>query len=138
MATLIESSPSLPAGHATHPSNAGNLIRTNQWGIDNLLSGFIIQDVQITSERITDTTQDQKGAVVSQLDYDEHFTMTMTVIGGDGSEDGTVGGITLGDTTFTWAGKNWKVNGLQYTGNYADKKRYQITAERWAQFPTNS
>lgn len=55
MATFIESVPSLGT-NGTKPSDAGNLIRTNQWGIDSTLSGYIIQDVQITSERISDPT----------------------------------------------------------------------------------
>ena len=133
MATFIQSEPSVNG--TTVPTNAGELIRTSQWGIDATLSGFIIQDVSINEERITDTTQDQKGAVVSQLDYDEHWTMSMNVIGGDGSEDGSVGGIQAGDITFTWAGHKWKVNGVQYQGNYQDKKKYTITAERWTNFP---
>lgn len=136
MATKIETDPSLRNGPL--PDDAGDIIRTAQWGIDNTLSGFIIQDAAIQSERITDTTQDQKGAVVSQLDYDEHFTLTLNVIGGDGSEDGTVDGIELGDIDFTWAGKKWKVNGVQYQGNYQDKKKYTITAERWTHFPATT
>lgn len=133
MATFIQSEPSVNG--VTLPANAGDLIRTSQWGIDSTLSGYIIQDVQITSERISDTTQDQKGATVSILDYDEHFTGTMTVIGGNGSEDGTIQGIQMGDIAFEWAGKKWKVTGVQYTGNYADKKRYQISFERFTNFP---
>ena len=136
MATFIQSEPSVNG--TTKPTDAGTLIRTSQWGIDATLSGFIIQDVQITEERITDTTQDQKGAVVSQLDYDQHWTMEMTVIGGDGSEDGSVGSVQAGDTAFTWAGHKWKITNVQYTGNYADKKRYRISAERWTNFPTQS
>lgn len=133
MATFIQSEPSVNG--TTKPTDAGSLIRTAQWGIDATLSGFIIQDVQITEERVTDTTQDQKGAVVSQLDYDQHWTMEMTVIGGDGSETGAVGGIVPGDTDFTWAGEKWKVTSVEYTGNYAEKKRYRISAERWTNFP---
>lgn len=136
MATFIQSEPSVNG--TTKPTDAGTLIRTSQWGIDATLSGFIIQDVQITEERVTDTTQDQKGAVVSQLDYDQHWTMEMTVIGGDGSEDGSVGSVQAGDTAFTWAGHKWKITNVQYTGNYADKKRYRISAERWTNFPTQS
>lgn len=136
MATFIQSEPSVNG--TTKPADAGTLIRTSQWGIDATLSGFIIQDVQITEERITDTTQDQKGAVVSQLDYDQHWTMEMTVIGGDGSEDGSVGSVQAGDTAFTWAGHKWKITNVQYTGNYADKKRYRISAERWTNFPKQS
>ena len=133
MATFIQSEPSVNG--TTHPTNAGSLIRGSQWGIDATLSGFIIQDVSINEERVTDTTQDQKGAVVSQLDYDQHWTMSMNVIGGDGSENGSVGSISAGDIDFTWAGHKWKVTGVQYQGNYADKKKYTINAERWTNFP---
>ena len=62
----------------------------------------------------------------------------MTVIGGDGSEDGSVGGIVAGDTTFEWAGKKWKVNGVTYSGTYNDKKKYSVTFERWKNFPAQS
>ena len=127
---FIQSEPSVNG--TTHPTNAGSLIRGSQWGIDAILSGFIIQDVSINEER---TTQDQKGAVVSQLDYDQHWTMSMNVIGGDGSENGSVGSISAGDIDFTWAGHKWKVTGVQYQGNYADKKKYTINAERWTNFP---
>lgn len=136
MATFIQSEPSVNG--TTKPTDAGSLIRTSQWGIDATLSGFIIQDVSIAEERITDTTQDQKGAVVSQLDYDKHWTGSMTVIGGDGSEDGSVGDIVAGDTAFTWAGHKWKVTNVTYQGNYADKKKYSVSFERWENFPSQT
>ena len=63
MATFIQSEPSVNG--VTLPANAGTLIRTAQWGIDSALSGYIIQDVQINHSRLTDDTQDQKGALVS-------------------------------------------------------------------------
>lgn len=56
MATFIQSEPSVNG--TTKPTDAGSLIRTSQWGIDSTLSGFIIQDVTISEERITDTTND--------------------------------------------------------------------------------
>ena len=120
---------------ATTPTDAGTLIRDSQWGIDATLSGYIIQDVTINTSRMTDPTQDQKGAVVSELDYDCRWDMTMTVIGGDGTEDpDTLPGIATGDTTFTWNGAKWKVQGVQYTGNFQSKKVYQITAYRYKNF----
>lgn len=133
MADFIQSEPSMNG--TTKPTDAGSLIRGSQWGIDATLSGFIIQDVSISEERITDTTQDQKGAVVSQLDYDQHWTGSMNVIGGDGSENGSVGNIQAGDTTFAWAGHKWKVTNVAYQGNYADKKKYTISFERWTNWP---
>ena len=62
-ATFIQSEPSVNG--VTLPTNAGTLIRGDQWGIDATLSGFIIQDVTINETRVTDDTLDQKGALVS-------------------------------------------------------------------------
>lgn len=131
MATFINSSPSLSGG--TLPTNAGDLIRGNEWGIDNILSGFIIQSEDISEEVITDTTQDQKGAVVSQLDYDKHWTLSLGVIG-----DTDAALPEVGDTAFTYGGSKWKVTNVTYTGSYQDKKRWSIAAERWYNFPAQS
>ena len=136
MATFIESEPSMNG--TTNPANAGTLIRGSQWGIDATLSGFIIQDVQISEERITDDTLDQKGALVSQLDYDSRWNGSMTVIGGDGSEDGSVGGLQVGDTNFEWAGKKWKITNITYQGTYNDKKKYSVTFFRAKNFPAQT
>lgn len=133
MATFIQSEPSVNG--ITLPANAGTLIRTDQWGIDSTLTGFIIQDVSIAEEAITDVTQDQKGAVVSELDYDKRWTGTMTVIGGDGSEDGSVGTLSVGDTSFSWANKTWKIDNITYRGNYQSKKMYDISFHRNVNFP---
>lgn len=133
MATFIQSEPSVNG--TTLPANAGSMIRTDQWGIDSTLTGFIIQDVSIAEEAITDVTQDQKGAVVSELDYDKRWTGTMTVIGGDGSEDGSVGSLSVGDTTFSWASKTWKIDNITYRGNYQSKKMYDISFHRNVNFP---
>lgn len=38
------------------PTTAGQMIRDGQWGIDNTLSGFIVQSEDIVDEVITDTT----------------------------------------------------------------------------------
>ena len=137
MATFIKSDPS-NGTQGTLPTDAGSLIRDAQWGINNGLSGWIIQSESITREAITDTTQDQKGAVVSQLDYDEHFTLTLNMIGGtggsgDGTEDTKLPEV--GDTAFEYAGKKWKVTNVTYNGSYQDKKSYTVTAERWTNFP---
>ena len=139
MATFIKSEPS--TNGTTLPATAGTMIRQAQWGIDNTLSGWIIQSESITKEAITDTTQDQKGAVVSQLDYDYHWTLTLNVIGGTGGAgDGTSDSALpqIGDTTFYYAGAKWKVNNVTYNGSYQEKKSYSINAERWTNFPPQS
>lgn len=136
---FIKSEPS--TNGTTLPGTAGQMIRGPQWGITNTLSGFIVQSEDITKEAITDTTQDQKGAVVSQLDYDYHYTCTLNVIGGTGgggdkSED--EGLPEVGDIDFEYAGHKWKINGVTYNGSYQDKQKFTITMERWTNFPAQS
>ena len=131
MATFIQSEPSVNG--TTRPTNAGELIRGDEWGIDNTLSGFIVQSEDISEERITDTTQDQKGAVVSQLDYDQHWTLNLGIIG-----DTNATLPQAGDTTFEYAGNKWKVQSVAYAGSFQDKKKWTVTAERWTNFPSQS
>ena len=116
------------------PTGAGDIIRKEQYGIDAVLSGYIIQNVSISKSRTSDDTYDQKNALVSQLDVDERWDMSMTVIGGS-DEDATLDGLEVGDITFTWNGKKWKVNSCTYNGTYNDKKSYSITAFRTTNFP---
>lgn len=131
MATFIKSEPSMNG--ATQPANAGSLIRGDEWGIDNTLTGFIVQSEDIAEEVIQDVTQDQKGAVVSELDYDKHWTLTLGLIG-----DTNATLPEVGDTSFTYANAKWKVNSVTYTGAYNDKKKFSVVAERWINFPPQS
>lgn len=133
MATFIRDGATEAQFAPATPTNADTLIRGNEWGIDNTLSGFIIQSEDIAEEVITDTTQDQKGAIVSQLDYDQHWTLTLGVIG-----DTAATLPEVGDTTFEYGGHKWKVLTVTYTGAYNDKKKFSITAERYRLFPAQT
>lgn len=120
------------------PSGSKGQIKEADWGIDNQggsLAGFIIQSEDYTNDLISDTTQDQKGAVVGQLDYDHHYTCTLTVIGGGTPPK-------AGSIDFSWktedgggTAKNWKVQSVTFNGSYNDKKKYTIQLERWDYFP---
>ena len=139
MASYIQSVPSME--NSTLPTNAGSMIRGNQWGIDNLLSNWIIQSEDISRSVITDPTQDQKGALVSELDYDETWSLVLNVIGGTGGEGDLTEDTALpqvGDTTFSYANHKWKVDGVSYQGSFADKKKYTITAHRNKNFPAQT
>ena len=135
MAEFIESNPSM--GETTLPTNAGTLIRTEEWGIDNVLSNCIIQTENITESRMSDVTQDQKGATISILDYDAQWDLNLTVIGDSAKLPitGDSSTFAVGDTTFTYASKKWKVTSVAYTGTYNGKKQYTLTAFRTKHFP---
>ena len=132
MATFIETN---DLGGTTTPTNAGDFIRDAQYGIDATISGYIIQNVQVQKTRVYDETYSQKNSLVSELDTDEQWTASMTVIGGDGNEDATIPGVTVGMTDFVWNGKKWKVRDCTYNGVYNDKKSYSLTLFRSTNFP---
>lgn len=117
------------------PSTAGTLIRKDQYGIDTTITGLIIQNVVITNSRVTDDTYDQKNALVSQLDVDQRWDGQMTVIG-PSDESGSFSEATVGDLTFSYDNKNWKVTGVTFTGAYNDKKTYNVTFFRTVNFPS--
>lgn len=134
MATFIETN-ELTGG--VIPQTAGTIIRKEQYGIDAILEGYIIQNVSISKSRTSDDTYDQKNALVSQLDVDERWDGSMTVIGGS-DEDATLDNIEVGDTTFTWNNKKWKVTNVSYQGTYNDKKSYSVSFFRTTNFPAQS
>lgn len=129
----INSEPSMNG--TTKPTDAGSYVRGPQWGIDATLSGYILQDISIAQEDIADITQDQKGAVVSELTYDTRETLNFTAIGGDGTE-GAPAPLSAGQIDFSFNGKKWKVDSCTYAGNYADKKKYSVAAHRYINFPS--
>lgn len=115
----------------------------SEWGIQSGLGDTIIQSEDITCELVTDQTQDQMGRVVSELDYDKHWTCTLQVIGGsDLSGNYKPGSIisyepkNYGDNlNFPSGNNNWKIRSIAVNGSYNDKKKYTFTLEKWSNFP---
>ena len=139
-ATFRETAEARVAGN-TIPATAGSVINKEQYGIDFLFPGYIVQSATITQSVNEDITQDQKNAIVSRLDLDHIYDATVEVIGGS-TEDGTLsssgGNIEVGDIAYSFAGHNWKVTGVTYNGSFQDKKRYTVTLQRSTNFPPES
>ena len=136
-ATFRETDGARVAGN-TIPATAGSVINKEQYGIDFLFPGYIVQSATITQSVNEDITQDQKNSIVSRLDLDHIYDATVEVIGGS-TEDGTLsssgGNIEVGDIAYNFAGHNWKVTGVTYNGSFQDKKRYTVTLQRSTNFP---
>ena len=139
-ATFRETAEARVAGN-TIPATAGSIITKDQYGIDFLFPGFIVQSATITQSVNEDITQDQKNSIVSRLDLDHIYDATVEVIGGS-TEDGTLsasgGNIEVGDIAYSFAGHNWKVTGVTYNGSFQDKRRYTISLQRSTNFPPES
>ena len=139
-ATFRETSEARVAGN-TIPATAGSIITKDQYGIDFLFPGFIVQSATITQSVNEDITQDQKNSIVSRLDLDHIYEATVEVIGGS-TEDGTLsssgGNIEVGDIAYSFAGHNWKVTGVTYNGSFQDKRRYTVNLQRSTNYPPES
>ena len=139
-ATFRETAEARVAGN-TIPATAGSVINKEQYGIDFLFPGYIVQSATITQSVNEDITQDQKNAIVSRLDLDHIYDATVEVIGGS-TEDGTLsssgGNIEVGDIAYNFAGHNWKVVGITYNGSFQDKKRYTCQLQRSTNYPPES
>ena len=72
MSTYIETGS--VAGTTTPPA-ASTIIRDQQFGIDSVLDGYIIQSMTVSKTRTFDPTYDQKNCLVSELDTDEETTV---------------------------------------------------------------
>lgn len=139
-ATFRETAEARVAGN-TIPATAGSIITKDQYGIDFLFPGFIVQSATITQSVNEDITQDQKNAIVSRLDLDHIYDATVEVIGGS-TEDGTLsasgGNIEVGDIAYNFAGHNWKVVSITYNGSFQDKRRYTCQLQRSTNYPPQS
>lgn len=122
------------SGGSTVPSSIGNIGTKTTWGIQNTIANCIIQSESIQSEDITDDTQDQQGATVSRLTYDKHWTLNLTLL----TDEPSAVIATQGTNDFQYDGKKWFVNSVSYNGSYNGKKSYNIVAERYSQFPSQS
>ena len=139
-ATFRETAEARVAGN-TIPATAGSIITKDQYGIDFLFPGFIVQSATITQSVNEDITQDQKNSIVSRLDLDHIYDATVEVIGGS-TEDGTLsssgGNIEVGDIAYNFAGHAWKVVSVTYNGSFQDKRRYTVQLQRSTNYPPES
>ncbi len=124
------------SGGNTVPSSIGNIGTKTTWGIQNTIANCIIQSESIQSEDITDDTQDQNGATVSRLTYDKHWTLNLTLL----TDEPSAITALQGTDNFAYGTDNgkWFVNSVVYNGSYNGKKSYNITAERYSLFPSQS
>lgn len=133
---------------ALAPTAAGAQYGTDQseWGIQSSFGDSIIQSEDIACELVTDQTQDQMGRVVSELDYDKHWTATIQVIGAaDLADTYAPGGILAYEPSnygtapaIPSDNKNWKIRSVTVNGAYNDKKKYTFVLEKWTNFPAKT
>lgn len=101
------------------------------YGVDNLLTGFIVLNEEITETDIVHQISDQKGAISAEYPYDKRYDLTLTVQG-SGSLPA------CGAVAFSYASAVWKVEKISKPAVYNDTVKYTITAYRYTNFPSQT
>ena len=104
-------------------------------GIQNTLTGFVVESENITPNDVAEQVPDQVGAIADEISYDTRTDLRLTV---RSATTGTTAPATAGSTTFVYAGVKWKVDSVEEAGQYNGLRRWNITAHRFANFPEQS
>lgn len=111
-------------------------------GIVNTLSGFVVESETITETPVQEDTDDQNGARADEQVYDTRVDLRLTVYGASASADinSVVTAMPSGYTgkMITYAKKKYKVDSLEEAGTYNGKRRWNITAHKFDNFPPQS
>ena len=102
-------------------------------GISNTLSGFVVETESITPNDVSEQVPDQVGAIADEISYDTRTDLRLTV---RSATTGTTAPATAGATDFGYAGSNWKVDSVEEAGSYNGLRRWNITAHKYANWPT--
>lgn len=114
------------------------------WGIDGAftdsgLADLIIQNETFSDQPQIDQTFDQKNRLVHELTYDHIKTITLDVIGlGSTAEPAPLqpNAIVHYKKSGASTAETMVVRSCNYAGAYNDKKKWSVTLEQRAQWPT--
>lgn len=119
---------------ATVPSSISGSPR----GIQNTLTGFVVESEEFAPTPVQEDFDDQNGARADERVYDTRRDLTLTVYGASASADISSVLTPLspsGGYTMTYAGQVWKVDIPREAGTYSGRRRWTITAHRYDNFP---
>lgn len=111
-----------------NPSGAGTI--DVKYGVDALLTDYVIQDLTVTEDVNTVQIPDQKGAVAQIKSMQHHWTISFTAIGkGDAPFSGNLGAQQFSlDGTHTYY---YHVNSCERRATYNDTQKWAVTMEAW-------
>lgn len=118
-----------------------NSISGSPRGITNTLSGFVIESETITETPVQEDFDDQTGARADEQVYDTRYDLRLTVYGASASAAITsvVQPFSSSDTKqgkkIVYASKNWKVDNCEEAGTYNGRRRWNISAHRFNNYP---
>ena len=114
-------------------------IKGSPRGIQNTLSGFVVESENFDERPIQEDNDDQNGARADEVVYDTEETLELTVYGATSAADITAVVVAMGNgytgKKIVYAGKTWKVDSCKEAGTYNGKRRWTIQAHKRDNFP---
>ena len=106
-------------------------------GIQKTLEGFVIESETITETPVQEDTDDQMGARADEQVYDTRVDLRLTVFGASAKADITsvCAALESGGKKIVYGGKTYKVDNLEEAGTYNGKRRWNISAHKYDNFP---
>ena len=106
-------------------------------GIQKTLEGFVIESETITETPVQEDTDDQMGARADEQVYDTRVDLRLTVYGASPQADITsvCTALESGGKKIVYGGKTYKVDSLEEAGTYNGKRRWNISAHKYDNFP---
>ena len=92
------------------------------YGVQDALTGYILQDVNVNEEILSVQIPDQEGAIAQIKDMQKHWTVSFTAIGPN-TAPATVG------TSFTFGTYTGMVNSCERRSTYNDTAKWSITMD---------
>ena len=112
------------------PSTAASAIApTVIYGVEDTLSGYILQDINVTEDINTVQIPDQKGAIAQVRGFQKHWNISFTAIGPNSAPGGGAGS-TITFTTSTGSFKAF-VQSCERRATYNDTQKWSVTMEAW-------
>jgi len=110
---------------------ATDIASTVIYGVADVLSGYILQDINVTEDVNTVQIPDQQGAIAQVRAFQKHWNISFTAIGNNNTAPGKGAGSVVSFTTAD--NKTFKafVQSCERRATYNDTQKWAVTMEAW-------
>lgn len=108
------------------PGGADATAQDVVYGVQQTLTGYILQDLTITEDVNTVQIPDQTGDIAQVISLQKHWNISFTAIGPNTAP------LDIGTRTFpTTNGLKYHVNSVERRATYNDTQKWAVTMEAW-------
>ena len=110
---------------------ASDIASTVVYGVQDQLSGYILQDINVNEDINTVQIPDQQGAIAQVRGFQKHWNISFTAIGQGMDAPGGGAGEVITFTTATGTSFQAFVQSCERRATYNDTQKWAVTMEAW-------